>query len=77
MKADTFRKIKWLHLAVLAAQINPFSPTADIHAASPTLKGCPLFPANNIWNTPVDTLPVAALSSQYIVSMGAKTTSPP
>lgn len=36
----------------------------------PTLAGCPMFPANNIWNTRVDTLPVAANSAAYITSIG-------
>jgi hypothetical protein len=38
-----------------------------------TLGGCRVFPSDNIWNTPVDTLPVAALSRQYIETMGATT----
>jgi hypothetical protein len=39
--------------------------------AAPTLGGCPVFPANNYWNTPVDTLPVHASSSTWIASIGA------
>lgn len=31
---------------------------------------CPIFPANNIWNTPVDTLPVDPNSAAYIASIG-------
>jgi hypothetical protein len=34
---------------------------------------CPIFPASNAWNERVDTLPVAADSSQLIASMGATT----
>jgi hypothetical protein len=34
---------------------------------------CPLFPASNAWNQRVDTLPVAADSSQLIASMGTTT----
>jgi hypothetical protein len=37
---------------------------------SPTLEGCPVFPANNIWNTPVDQLAVAARSQDYINTIG-------
>ena len=37
------------------------------------IAGCPLLPANNIWNTPVDTLPLAANSAQYINTIGAGT----
>jgi len=39
-------------------------------SASPQLAGCPVFPANNIWNTPVDSLPVDAHSADYINSIG-------
>ena len=35
---------------VAAASLQP--------AAAQTLGGCPMFPANNVWNTPVDNLPV-------------------
>lgn len=39
----------------------------------PSLPGCPLFPADNIWNTPVDTLPVDPNSAAYIANIGAGT----
>ncbi len=41
--------------------------------APPTIAGCPVLPANNIWNTPVDTLPVHARSAEYIASIGSNT----
>jgi hypothetical protein len=31
---------------------------------------CPVFPANNIWNTPVDQLPVSSFSSTYVNTIG-------
>lgn len=37
----------------------------------PTIEGCAVFPADNIWNTPVDLLPVDANSDAYIQSIGA------
>lgn len=40
-------------------------------AQSPTLAGCQVFPANNIWNTPIDKMPVAANSTAYINAIGA------
>ena len=40
-------------------------------AQSPTIGGCQVFPANNIWNTPIDKMPVAANSAAYINSIGA------
>ncbi len=36
-----------------------------------TIASCPLFPADNVWNTPIDVLPVDAHSSAYIGSIGA------
>ncbi len=37
------------------------------------LAGCPLFPANNIWNARVDNLPLDARSDAYIDSIGRQT----
>ena len=46
-------------------------------AARDTGPNCPipfrLFPADNAWNTPVDTLPVDPNSGDYIAAMGAAT----
>jgi len=39
--------------------------------SSPTIAGCSVFPADNIWNTPVDTLPVHANSDAYVAVIGA------
>jgi hypothetical protein len=39
----------------------------------PNAPGCPIFPANNPWNEPVDKLPVAANSAQIIASIGLDT----
>lgn len=38
---------------------------------APTIAGCPIFPADNVWNTPIDHLPVDSNSSAYITSIGA------
>ena len=35
--------------------------------------GCPILPANNIWNTPIDGLPRDARSNAYIQSIGGET----
>ena len=40
-------------------------------AASDQTLTCKLFPANNVWNTPIDTLPVDANSTKYINTIGA------
>ncbi len=44
--------------------------TASVHAG-PTVGGCPIFPANNIWNVPVNTLPVHANSATYVATISA------
>ena len=39
-------------------------------ALAPMLGGCPVFPASNVWNQRVDTLPVESDSAQLIGSIG-------
>ena len=46
------------------------SPTPDPNQP-PMLGGCALFPADSVFNTPIDTLPVDANSDAYINSIGA------
>jgi hypothetical protein len=38
---------------------------------SPNVAGCAVFPVDNIWNVPVDHLPVDANSDAYITTIGA------
>lgn len=40
--------------------------------SDPTLGNCEVFPTNNIWNTPVDTLPLHPFSESYVRSIGAQ-----
>lgn len=49
---------------ILARFIPHHSPTVNLSL------GCSVFPANNIWNTPVSGLPIDANSSAYVQSMG-------
>ena len=39
-------------------------------AAPPTVGGCQVFPADNYWNTPIDTLPLHPSSSTWVGSVG-------
>jgi len=39
----------------------------------PVIAGCNIFPANNIWNTRVDNLPLAARSDDWVDSIGRDT----
>ncbi len=41
--------------------------------STPTLSGCQVFPVDNIWNTPIDTMPLDANSDAYIANIGANT----
>lgn len=47
-----------------------FAPTRPAFA---DLGKCPMFPADSVFNTPIDTLPVDANSDAYIQSIGANT----
>jgi hypothetical protein len=40
--------------------------------AGPTAGGCPVFPADSIWNTPIDKMAVDPRSQQYVASIGAE-----
>src|SRR5271170_2399716 len=49
-------------------------PLAGSLSAQPTIGNCPVFPANNVWNAPVDQLPVAANSAALVATIGATVT---
>ncbi len=62
--------------AVAAAPTSTFLPlvTRQAPAASgPQIGGCPLLPADNIWNARIDSLPLDAHSADYIQTIGADT----
>lgn len=55
-----------------AAASSPSGGGASSPAGSaPTLAGCALFPANNIWNRRVDAVPRDAASDAYVAAIGA------
>jgi hypothetical protein len=68
----SFLRVVALAALVLALALACGGPAATL-AQSPLIGGCPIFPANNIWNTPIDTLPVDARSAAYVNSIGANT----
>jgi chitodextrinase len=45
--------------------------TSAFPQTSPSISGCPALPADNVWNTPIDTLPLDLNSSAYIANIGA------
>jgi len=55
---------------------NPISTRASARVAGPIFPGtnCPAFPADNVWNTPITTLPVDANSATWLASMSSATT---
>jgi|GEM_PF-1413209 len=63
-------RVSRLAALTLAALIELNSGVAR---AAPTIGGCPIFPANNIWNVPVDTLPVHGSSTAFVNSIGVNT----
>ena len=48
----------------------PLTAAALSFAQPPMIGTCSVLPADNIWNTPVETLPVAALSAAYVSTIG-------
>jgi hypothetical protein len=57
---------------IAATPIAPVFPAAgEMYTAA--ISGCPMFPADNVWNTPVDSLPVDPNSAAYINSIGYNT----
>jgi hypothetical protein len=67
-------------LACGPAEAAAFDPVEGRHplstanrGAAAEIAGCPLFPADNIWNARVDELPVDPRSDAYIASIGSST----
>ena len=86
MKPTQFLKIIALALLTTAFALPAKSPQAagnysiylplvfnKYPLSGPILGGCQVFPADNIWNTRIDTLPVHARSTAWIDSIGRYT----
>jgi hypothetical protein len=50
-----------------------YLPLVLSSGSGPQIAGCNVFPADHIWNAPVDTLPVDANSAAYVATIGAGT----
>ncbi len=48
-----------------------YVPSIFRSGAPPEVAGCAVFPADNIWNAPVDGLPVDSHSDEYVATIGA------
>jgi hypothetical protein len=55
--------------AALAVGFGGLAPVPAA-AAGPVIAGCPIFPADNIWNTDISTLPVHPRSAAWLASSG-------
>ncbi len=62
-----------LSMLIVGACATGVSASRSAPAAPPTLGGCPVLPADNIWNVPVDTLPIDPGSNAYINTIGRST----
>ena len=60
--------------AIVHVYLPSLSKAGQNLADGPMLAGCPVFPSDNIWNTPVDTLPIHPNSAAYINTIGATRT---
>lgn len=70
---DTFiNRAQMAVFLLLAMHGNTYTPPA-IDLVGPTIAGCPIYPMDNVWNTPIDSLPVHARSGQWISSIGRDT----
>ena len=58
-------------IAILAATIVVATVACPSGAAPPSIGGCPVFPASNVWNVRVDALPVHAQSASWVATIGA------
>ena len=67
------RSSRVLHMSLRTASICIAFFTMGTAFAAPTVGGCAVFPANNYWNTPVDTLPLHPSSTTWVNSVGATT----
>lgn len=62
--------LAWLALLIASFPIAGALARAD--GAPSSIGACPLFPADSIWNAPVDDLPVDPSSDGYIATIGAQ-----
>lgn len=54
---------------IIVAAIGLAGP-GTAQGADPTIGGCPVFPADSVWNTPVDALPADPNSARFVAGIG-------
>jgi hypothetical protein len=79
--ARPLRLISAVAVAMLVLATRALAADAAIHRrlrqaappSGPTLAGCPVLPADDIWNARVDTLPLDPRSADYVATIGIST----
>jgi len=69
--------VTFVAAAVMGLGLGIGVATPDVASAGTPLPGapsCPMFPADNVWNTPIANLPVDPHSAEWLASMDASTT---
>jgi hypothetical protein len=83
-RSDFPVRLSLIHFFVIVCLCFPLAVPSSAQAKQPSLQnntlplpasisGCSIFPANNIWNTPVNNLPVHPRSNQWVNSIGRNT----
>jgi hypothetical protein len=63
-----------LACSLLLGALQPLYAAVSADDAPPDIAGCTIFPTDNIWNAPVDTLPLDPNSAAYVDTIGASRT---
>ena len=63
-------RLPFLLLPLLGSLLTVLTVHAQTPAQPPEVAGCAVFPADDIWNVSIDTLPVDPQSTAYIASIG-------
>ncbi len=58
-------------LLAAVALLGVMAPSAAVRASAPPGTSCPVFPADNVWNTDISNLPVNSHSAAWLASTGA------
>ena len=61
---------RWTQIGMVAASLLFMHSDGATGAPPPQVAGCDIFPADNIWNTPVDALPVHPMSDTWVQTIG-------
>jgi hypothetical protein len=65
-------KRPFIAVSILSIFALSLMPAKMVAQTVPTLAGCAVFPLNNVWNVPVDRLPVHPNSAAHISAIGAE-----